>query len=755
MNLFPLSTLHFLTTKFVYMPAKIAPKLICILLLWGCGGEEPVPAEDAAGASEGSAEANNISNQELENLPPPEAVEPVESDTEPVEIPDPNGVFLPIYEDNGGKMEMVKMNDHPVYTNGLYFLWTNGSLWKITTKAGSGRTVASGGENLVGSWPSGASARYSPDEEYAKQAMFRLAVAFQGSEDNANAIRLFQQFVTLFPEDKLVAEVYLSMGDLATSGLGPDAQPTIQQIRQARSSYAKVRENTQEIGLISDSTSNEGGLLERVGENPEGLVNHLLSFDKDADKCVGKAEFESYQKNMGESFPFSFTDHDLNGDGKLQFEEVYDGAASACYQELEKLYSEYMEKFGSIDGAKVAKATEKIGFAKEKLGQPSAMLKLYFEDIRKFGNNPTNLGVDDILKKYCEKYQHYENKFGQTLDVLGKLQNPGESVSFSYTDRKGIEQQVSGTIEEIILDRGKSLSFLSSQYKGMDPKIYEEIVKYRGGIFNNPAHIEKFKGYLKKYEGLQSRFPKDLSPSKAFATMLQEAESNGQKTLELRMRANLDRIGSRVGSGYNPQTNEFPAASPSVLVWMAEKMLSQNSLNDAVAAMERLVQVFPNAEGELLFSANYIIGQVHDKNRDFVDAAGSYDTAITNAPWHPNSNDARLRKGYALYELGKANKDEEKFLLAQASFGEARDSDESSMNLKGECSYMMGECLKEIRDYDGASRHFDDTTSRYASSGKWAEKAFDQAISCYEKVGKSNQVDRLEKRRDDWLRRYQ
>ena len=477
-------------------------------------------------------------------------------------------------------------------------------------------------------------------------------------------------------------------------------------------------------------------------------MNHLLSFDKDADKCVGKAEFESYQKNMGESFPFSFTDHDLNGDGKLQFEEVYDGAAGACYQELEKLYSEYMEKFGSIDGAKVAKATEKIGFAKEKLGQPSAMLKLYFEDIRKFGNNPTNLGVDDILKKYCEKYQHYENKFGQTLDVLGKLQNPGESVSFSYTDRKGIEQQVSGTIEEIILDRGKSLSFLSSQYKGMDPKIYEEIVKYRGGIFNNPAHIEKFKGYLKKYEGLQSRFPKDLSPSKAFATMLQEAESNGQKTLELRMRANLDRIGSRVGSGYNPQTNEFPAASPSVLVWMAEKMLSQNSLNDAVAAMERLVQVFPNAEGELLFSANYIIGQVHDKNRDFVDAAGSYDTAITNAPWHPNSNDARLRKGYALYELGKANKDEEKFLLAQASFGEARDSDESSMNLKGECSYMMGECLKEIRDYDGASRHFDDTTSRYASSGKWAEKAFDQAISCYEKVGKSNQVDRLEKRRD-------
>ena len=736
------------------MPFHLIVLSFSLLLLWSCGGDEPEGTDAGAPVADASDELNN---EPLEaSLDPEPLPELVEEEPEPGEIPDPNGVFLPIYEDNGGKLEMVKMNDNPVYTNGEgYYLWTNGSLWKITTKPGAGRTIASGGEAVVGSWPGGASARFSPDEEYAKQAMFRLAVAFQGSQDNENAIRLFQQFVTLFPEDKLVAEVYLSMGDLATSGLGPDTQPNIKQIRQARTSYGKVRENTEEIGLISDSTANEGGLLERVGENPEGLVNHLLSFDKDADKCVGKSELEAYQKDMSDVFPVTLGDHDLNADGKLQFEELYEAANTACFQELEKLYTDYMEKFGSQNGAQVAKATEKIGFAKEKLGQPSAMLKLYFEDIRKFGNDPSNLGVDDILKKYCEKYQHYEDKFGQTLEILEKLQNPGEAVSFGFTDRRGIEQQVSGTIEEIILDRQKSLSFLSSQYKDMDPKIYEEIVKYRGGVFNNPTHIEKFKGYVKKYQGLQSNFPKDLSPAKAFASMLQEAESNGQKTLELRMRANLDRIGSRIGAGYNPQTNEFPAASPSVLVWMAEKMLGQNSLNDSMAAMERLVQVYPNAEGELLFSANYIIGQVHDKNRDFVEAAGSYDAAITNAPWHPKSNEARLKKGYALYEIAKSNKDKEKFLLAQASFGEARDNDESSMELKGECSFMMGECLKEIRDYDGASRHFDDTTSRYASSGKWAEKAFDQAIFCYEKVGKPDQIDRLEKRRDDWLRRYQ
>ena len=722
----------------------------------GCGDDGPAPTENMPEITTGTTDSLEAEEVNLDEETTSVSYKQESEDSEPLETPDPNGVFLPLYEEKSGKMELVKINDYPVYSNGEgYFLWTNGSLWKITTKAGSGRTIVSGGEELVDAWPNGATARYSPDEEYAKQAMFRLAVAFQGSKDNENAIRLFNQFVTLFPEDKLVAEVYLSMGDLATSGLGPDTQPNIQQIRQARLSYSKVRECTEEIGLITDSVANEGGLLERVGENPEGLISHFLSFDKDSDKCVSRGEFDLLGKDMDGTFIFTFADHDLNGDEKLQFEELYDAATNACYKELEVIYASYLEKFGNQSGAQVAKATEKIGFAKEKLGQPSAMLKLYFKEIGKFGNDPANLGVDDILKKYCEKYRYYEDRFGQTLEVLEKIQDPTAPVSFSYTDRKGIEKQISGTVQEIIMDRSKSLAMLSSQYKDMDPKIYEEIVKYRGGVFNNPKHIELFKGYLKKYEDLQSRFPQDLSPTRAFSSMLQEAESSGKKTLELRMRANLDLVGSRVGSNYNPQTNDFPAASPSTLVWMAQKMLSQNSLNDAMAAMEILMQVYPSAEGELLFSANFIIGQVHDKNRDFEDAATSYDTAITNAPWHANSNNARLLKGYALYEIGKVNKDNDKLLLAQASFGEARDSDESSMSLKGECSYMMGECLKEIKDYEGASMHFDDTTSRYASSGKWAEKAFEQAISCYERIGKAEHVNRLEKRRDDWQRRYQ
>ena len=54
---------------------------------------------------------------------------------------------------------------------------------------------------------------------------------------------------------------------------------------------------------------------------------------------------------------------------------------------------------------------------------------------------------------------------------------------------------------------------------------------------------EKFQGYLKKYKELNDNFPKELAPE-SFATLLNDAISSGQKTLELRMRANLDRVGS-------------------------------------------------------------------------------------------------------------------------------------------------------------------------------------------------------------------
>ena len=72
-------------------------------------------------------------------------------------------------------------------------------------------------------------------------------------------------------------------------------------------------------------------------------------------------------------------------------------------------------------------------------------------------------------------------------------------------------------------------------------------------------------------------------------------------------------VGSRVGDDYNPQSNDFPAASAGVLVWMAEKMIAQNSLSDAVTAMERLIQLYGDSGGDFCLM-HYLIGKAKERS---------------------------------------------------------------------------------------------------------------------------------------------
>ena len=136
-----------------------------------------------------------------------------------------------------------------------------------------------------------------------------------------------------FPDDKLVAEVYLSLGDLSISEVSQDEQPTYAQITSARKNYKMVRAKTEDIGLISDATFNEGGLLERVAENPEGVVNFYYKFDKNEDEVLQKNEFITAELNASKDFE----EYDLNGDKQLDYGELFDLASFETFLQL-KVY---------------------------------------------------------------------------------------------------------------------------------------------------------------------------------------------------------------------------------------------------------------------------------------------------------------------------------------------------------------------------------------------------------------------------------
>jgi TolA-binding protein len=716
------------------LPAWLVLVLGCLSLV-ACGGDETSPPEETGKASP-SQEKKTEEEKPEEELPEPE----------PVVIPDPNGIYLPTGE------KYPKGRETNVYANGEgFFMWFNGSIWKITDKVGGGRTVSTGKEDINDKWSNNGKASHYPDKSNEKDALFRLAVAYQGAQDdNPNAIRLFEQFVRDYPDDKEIPAAYLSLGDLAISEVKQDEQPTYEQISKARNSYKLVREKTQDMRLVTDATFNEGGLLERIAGNPEGLVDHYLTFDKNKDDVLQQSEFSAAQIESGASF----STFDLNGDKAIDYGESFDLASTVCYSQIEALYREYNQKHGDKDGARISQATEKIGFACENLGRPSEMLKMYFADIKKYGNDPNNVGVDGILKKYSAKYKEYDDLYGKTLDLLEKLQTPAQPVTFTFRNRKGVEDTISGTVEEILKDRKKLLPYLKFSFEGMDPDIYTEVTKFRAAIFVNADYASKFRGYLKKYKALRVDFPENLSPGIAFAELFKEAESGGQRSLELRMRATLDKVGSTAAGSYNPLRSDFPVASPGVLVWMAEKLIVQNSTSDAVAAMERLTQVYGDTGGEFLFDAHYLLGQAMQKERNFAKAAEHFESALANSWGHEKGNDARIRKGECLFEVGKSTKEDSALNRAFASFSEVRRDTDTPLEERARASYMMGECKKALKQYSDAGFLYLETTLNFPSAINWVPKAYDQAISCYEQTGQVGQIGNVNKQYVAWQRKF-
>ena len=55
-------------------------------------------------------------------------------------------------------------------------------------------------------------------------------------------------------------------------------------------------------------------------------------------------------------------------------------------------------------------------------------------------------------QEICGKIQEYDDLYGKTLDLLEKLQTPAQPVNY-VPKRKGVEETISGTMEEILQDR--------------------------------------------------------------------------------------------------------------------------------------------------------------------------------------------------------------------------------------------------------------------------------------------------------------
>ena len=75
-------------------------------------------------------------------------------------------------------------------------------------------------------------------------------------------------------------------------------------------------------------------MLERVADNPEGLVEHYYTFDKNKDETLQQKEFDA-----SGLFQDAFGDYDLNQDKGLDYGELFELASKTTYAEIEKVFS--------------------------------------------------------------------------------------------------------------------------------------------------------------------------------------------------------------------------------------------------------------------------------------------------------------------------------------------------------------------------------------------------------------------------------
>ncbi|MFP6899670.1 MAG: tetratricopeptide repeat protein, partial [Opitutales bacterium] len=626
---------------------------------------------------------------------------------------------------------------------------SGGPKWNLSDQKGGGTVISSSrDEDINNRWSRGSSASH-PEPDMFKDATFRLAVAYQGTSDYANAYTMFDDFTKKYPEDKLAADCYLSLGDIVISRIPSDVQPTFAQIDESRAHYAKVRElSPRDAKLVNDSTFNEGDLLERIASNPEGIVDETWSVaDKDENGALSKTEYGAVERFRG----ISYADANRDGDEKVDYSEIFDLFSLLFYKQMGELFEKYKLDNANLEGAELSRATHKVGIAYEKQGRPEDMLREYYgaitENNNKLGNDPSSVGIDEILKVYSKKYEQYHKQYTRTLALLDAIENPGQSIKFSVTTRAG-SKEINTTVKGALGNRRELIHWLNAVFAGMDQKARTDVVNFRTGIKQNWINATRT-----RFNKRLAKFPSDLAPKEKFGTLYQNAARQGQLTLAFRMRWILDEIGAGVNDGYSPNKNDFGVASPSVLLWMARTSIKQGNSETAAVGLQRLVSVFSDS-GEFVFDALVLLGDIQFRNGNFHKAEQYFSRGYTNFAWHPRASEALLKLGDSRLRLGKIESDVEKLVAAEESFGAVMENDELDMYVRAEAMYKMGESRLMRRDYLGATDYYRQVYNGFPGAVDWAGKAFDQAIDCFGRLGDADAEAKLNIQKERWARKF-
>ena len=184
--------------------------------------------------------------------------------------------------------------------------------------------------------------------DYYSSSVFRQAVCLFGLEKIPEAEALFKKFTEEYPGDPLVSEAYSMMGDIEAAKDGRD------------------NPDTPDIDEYDPHT------LDRA------LVDYRKAIDRAA--LPQQASYAAFQAAKVY---------------KMEYK----------WQEIIDLMNYYVELLGPK--ADVAQATFWVGQAQLELGQTDSAIDAYLDAIERFGNDPSKVGVDKIVRELVTVSKQY------------------------------------------------------------------------------------------------------------------------------------------------------------------------------------------------------------------------------------------------------------------------------------------------------------------------------------------------------------
>lgn len=353
---------------------------------------------------------------------------------------------------------------------------------------------------------------------------------------------------------------------------------------------------------------------------------------------LGEIEF------LAEDFQLSLQ-HFQQADSITYQQDIHDSVAFRIgaihetlgeYGKMAAHFNAYIDTYGET--GRLTDAIFELGRAYEFNLEPTKMLQLYSENIRKYIGNASNSGVDTLIEGYAEKFETNKAMLERTVAFLDQLDNDQEFRTKIVTDRGFLFEHfyVNPTLEQSLYNK----------------------------LRNHPAFTDALLEDLSPINEITAVYRKELAafptetPETLFRDLLAKHKTGKNFIAEARSLMGLYRLDVELAPSMRFDQDLIDQATPRVILYVAD--FERNKRKDfAVQAWQQILKRFPQDDATIV--AYMRLADVAADDKDLKGALDYLEMILTQFSGSPQIPAVILRQGELLSEMGDGKGAREKY----------------------------------------------------------------------------------------------